>query len=105
MSAPSNKVCKHIHKKYCPLYLRATFIQLSQAEIFIKHFFLSQDAKTIMTLKVSLKRLREADPVDIFLFLISTIYRENLKVKFHGKGSGVKLARTLNSVLWHQKNK
>jgi hypothetical protein len=99
------QVCKHICKEYRPLYLRATSIWLSQAEKFVKHFFLPQDAKTIMTLKVNLKRPRKADPVVILLFLTSTIYRENLKVKFHCKGSGVKLGRTLNSVLWRQKNK
>jgi hypothetical protein len=99
------QVCIHIRKEYRPLYLRATSIRLSQAEKFVEHFFLPQDAKTIMTLKVNLKRPRKADPVDILLFLTSTIYRENLKVKFHCKGSGAKLARTLNSVLRRQKNK
>ena len=75
------QVCKHIRKEYRPLYIRATSIRLSQAETFVNHFFLlSQDAKTIMTLKVNLKRPRKADPVDILLFLTSTIYREILMV-------------------------
>jgi hypothetical protein len=100
------QVCKHIRKEYRPLYLRATSIRLSQAEKFVKHFFLlSQDAKTIMTLEVNLKRPRKADPVDMLLFLTSTIHRENLKVQFHCKGRGKRLAKTLNRVLRRQKDK
>jgi hypothetical protein len=100
------QVCKLIRKEYRPLYLRVTSIQLSQAEKFVKHFFLSsQDAKTIMTLKVNLKRPREADPVDILLFLTSTICQENLKVQFHCEGRGEMLAKSLNRVLRRQTDK
>jgi hypothetical protein len=100
------QVCKHIRKEYRPLHLRATSIRLSQAEKFVEHFFLlSQDAKTIMTLKVNLERPRKADPVDILLLLTSTIDRENLEVQFHCDGRGERLAKTLNRVLRHQKNK
>jgi hypothetical protein len=99
------QVCKHIRKEYRPLYLRATSIRLSQAEKFVEHFFLPQDANTIMTLKVNLKRPREADPVDILLFLTSTIRRENLKVQFHCEGRGEMLAKSLNRVLRRQKDK
>jgi hypothetical protein len=100
------QVCKHIRKEYRPLYLRATSIRLSQAEKFVQHFFLlSQDAKTIMTLKVNLARRRKADPVDILLFLTSTIPRENIKVQFYSEGSGKRLAKTLNRVLRSQRAK
>jgi hypothetical protein len=75
------QVCKHIRKEYRPLYLCATSFRLSQAEKFIKDFFLlSQDAKTIMTLKVNLKRPREEDPVAILLLLVTTQARREIRI-------------------------
>jgi hypothetical protein len=43
--------------------------------------------------------------VNVLLFLTSAVNRKNLEVRFHCKGEGQKLAKTLNKVLHCQKQK
>lgn len=111
------QINQQIRKEFRPLYLRSISINLSKAEKFAKAFFKpSWDAEIEMRLLVNIYRPRNADPVNISLFLTSTIRLEKPLVRFHCRRPGRSLAKAccepgrnlakaLNKALRNQKEK